>query len=467
MSPEPVINIDTPSALAKADIEVERVLLGAILVNSEMAMPQAVETRLSHEDFVRPGHREIFSAMSTLYDNGQPVDQMTVLNALSVRGSLASAGGATYLSELFDLYGIPQNVSHYSKIIIDRAILRRLSVVAQDITELCRSNPPSVSDVLDEAEATIYKVRDERVTNRLAPARDHIDFVFDRIAARIGQDENGISGVPTGFSYLDEKTGGFQRSDLIVLGGRPGMGKTALGLNFAISVAIPAKREDKRDLPAAPVAIFSMEMGVEQILQRLLCQIGHHDLLGLRQGRLSDEELEKLAHSASVLREAEIYIDDTAALRPVELRAKARRLQSRLRSQGKSLGLIVVDYLQLMRANDRRNLNREQEISEISGSLKALAKELDVPVLTLSQLKRSDELEPSLSDLRESGSIEQDADIVFFVLRKEVIKTDDETLRGQAELRIKKHRNGPTGTMKMRFLKECSTFAPGSNFQRF
>ena len=461
---EPFEEIQAPP-LSQADLEVERVLLGAVLANADEAMAQAMEARLGPDDFFRGGHGEIFGAMAELYEKGSPVDRMTVLHSLSSRGTLASIGGVSYLAELSDLYGVPQNVSHYAKLIIDRAILRRLLAVSADIGEKCRSNPPSVAEVLDEAEASIYKIRDDRGTNRLALASDHLDEVFDRISSRVGQSEDAMSGIPTGFKYLDYKTGGFQRSDLIILGGRPGMGKTSLALNFAVAVAIPSKREVKKDLPAAPVAIFSMEMGVEQVLQRLLCQIGHHDLLGLRQGRITDEELGRLSTSATTLRQAEIFIDDTPALRPLELRAKARRLQSRLKSQGRSLGLIVIDYLQLMRPNNRHN-NREQEISEISGSLKALAKELDVPVLTLSQLKRSDELEPSLSDLRESGSIEQDADMVFFVLRKELIK-DDEKLKGLAELRIKKHRNGPTGTMNMVFKKECSTFVPSVNpYQR-
>jgi replicative DNA helicase len=447
--------------LSQADLEVERVLLGAVLANAEEAMPLCQEAKLGPADFFRGAHGEIYGVMVQLYDKGSAVDQLTVFNALDARGTLASAGGAGYLSELSDLYGIPNNVTHYAKLIIDRAVLRRLQAVSVEIGERCRSNPQSVPDVLDEAEAAIYKIRDDRSSGRLASAADHLDGVFERIANRMSLG-GGLSGVPTGFKYLDDKTGGFQKSDLIVLGGRPGMGKTSLALNFAVQVAIPFKREDKRDLPAAPVAVFSMEMGTEQVLQRLLCQIGHHDLLALRQGRVTDQELQRLTNSCTTLRLAEIYIDDTAAIRPVELRAKARRLQNRLRARGQGLGLIVVDYLQLMRPNGRHN-NREQEISEISGALKSLAKELDVPVLTLSQLKRSDELEPSLSDLRESGAIEQDADIVLFVLRKELIKPDDETLRGKAELRIKKHRNGPTGNMNMYFKKECSTFLPAPN----
>jgi replicative DNA helicase len=444
----------------------EKVLLGAILVNADEALPQCMESKLTAADFFRGAHGEIFEVMSQLYDLGTAVDRATVYDALGKRGTLASVGGGAYISELSDLYGIPQNVSHYAKLIIDRAILRRLQKVSAEIEEKCRSNPASVSEVLDEAEAAIFRIRDDRSSGRLALASEHLDNVFNRITDRMLLGETGISGIPTGFKYLDDKTGGFQRSDLIVLGGRPGMGKTSLALNFAVSVAIPGKREDKRDLPAAPVAIFSMEMGTEQVLQRLLCQIGHHDLLGLRQGRDTTEDLNQLSISAGILRGSEIYIDDTPALRPLELRSKARRLQSRLKNQGKSLGLIIVDYLQLMCPNGRHN-NREQEIREISGSLKSLAKELDVPVLTLSQLKRSDELEPSLSDLRESGSIEQDADLVFFVVRKELIKTDDESLKGQAELRIKKHRNGPTGTMKMQFRHKSSSFAPEANFHNF
>ena len=252
--------------LSQPDLEIERVLLGALMANSDDAMPQAIEARLEPGDFFRGAHGEIYGVMRQLYEVGTAVDQLTVYHALTTRGTLSSVGGAAYLAELFDLYGVPQNVSHYAKLVIDRAVLRRLQVVSGEIADKCRSNPPSVAEVLDEAEAAIYGIRDSRDQNSLALASKHLDDVFCNIALRVGQGDDAISGVPTGFKYLDHKTGGFQRSDLIILGGRPGMGKTSLALNFAVAVAIPSKREVKKDLPAAPVAIFSMEMGVEQVL---------------------------------------------------------------------------------------------------------------------------------------------------------------------------------------------------------
>ncbi|MDR1656475.1 MAG: replicative DNA helicase [Deltaproteobacteria bacterium] len=459
----PKENSPAPVSLSQPDMEVERCLLGAILANSYDALPQAIESKLIQDDFFREAHGEIYSVMLELYNAGNPVDLLAVTDALSTRKKLTSVGGKSYLSELYDLYGIPQNVGYYARLIIDRALLRRLEKVSLDIADQCRSNPSTVNDLLDEAEASIFKIRDDRTSNRLQIVSEHMADVFNKIVDMRGKSD-AISGIPTGFTYLDSLTGGFQKTDLIVLGGRPGMGKTSLALNFAVNVAIPSKRESKRDIPASSVAVFSLEMGTEQLLQRLLCQIGHHDLLSLRSGRITDEEIERLTMSSSLLRQAPIFIDDTASISPLELRAKARRLQSQLRNQGQSLGLIVVDYLQLMRPNSRHN-NREQEIREISGSLKALAKELSVTVLTLSQLKRSDELEPSLSDLRESGSIEQDADIVFFVLRKEMVKEDKKNeFHGQAELRLKKHRNGPTGLIKMHFIHKSSCFEPASNF---
>jgi replicative DNA helicase len=452
--------------MPESELDVERNLLGAVLTNCEEALGRTIESRLSASDFTRQAHAEIYSVMLELYDSGGAVDMPMVNHALEKRGSLSAVGGASYILELSNHYGVAASSGHYAKVIIERAMLRRLAMVSGEISEKCRSNPPSVSDLLDEAEAAVYKIRDDRSSSSLVPAAERMDDVFSRIADIKAMAGAGLSGIPTGFSYLDYLTGGFQPTDLVILGGRPGMGKTSLALNFALAAAIPSMREDKKHLASVPVAVFSLEMGNEQLLQRLLCQIGKHDLLGLRTGRITDQELEKLTKSSMTLRNAPIFIDDTAGIRPVELRAKVRRLQSQLRMRGLALGMIVVDYLQLMRPNERHN-NREQEISEISGSLKALAKEMSVPVITLSQLKRSDELEPSLSDLRESGAIEQDADMVFFVLRKELIKRDDPELKGKAEVRLRKHRNGPTGMINLRFLQESSCFAPDANYHEF
>jgi replicative DNA helicase len=276
--------------------------------------------------------------------------------------------------------------------------------------------------------------------------------------------KDGITGVPTGYHKLDSFTGGFQKSDFIVIGGRPGMGKTSLALNFAINAAIPQMRQSRKDFPSYPVAIFSLEMGYDQILERLLCILGLHDLSKLRTGLTTEDEVQAQARNCSLLRKAPLFFDESSPLSPAELRAKSRRLKSQLVNQGSDLGLIVVDYLQLMEPNVRHPV-REQQIREISGCLKSLAKELKVPVIAPSQLNRGDALEPSLDNLRESGSIEQDADLVFFVVRPEVIKKDDLTLKGKAEIRIGKHRNGPLGTVHLIYKAESASFMPGSNFE--
>ncbi|MDR2442559.1 MAG: replicative DNA helicase [Deltaproteobacteria bacterium] len=461
MTDIPENNPARPS-LSQPDLEVERCILGAMMANWPDALPQVLESNLKPDDFYKKAHGEIYRIMIELYNSGNPVDQVAVYNALSTQGMLSSIGGGTYLSELYDLYGVPENVGYYAKLIIDRAILRCLAQKAAEISEKCRSNPQSVQEVLDEAEGSIYKIREERTSGSLQIVADHMNEVFDKITDMRGKND-ALSGVPTGFTYLDRLTGGFQPTDMIVLGGRPGMGKTSLALTFALNVAISSQRESRKDLPPLPVAVFSLEMSTEQLIQRLMCQIGHHDLLAIRSRSLEDDEIQKLTISSSKLRQAPIFIDETAAIRPIELRAKARRLQSQLQNNGTKLGLIVIDYLQLMRPNGRHNI-REQEISEISGSLKSLAKELKVTILTLSQLKRSDEKDPSLSDLRESGAIEQDADMVLFVVRKDLLKNGSPEFKGDSELYLRKHRNGPTGMIKLRFIDYCSTFEPCTNF---
>ncbi len=443
-------------------LEAERALLGAILLDAAEALPRVLETRLMADDFFKEGHGEIFKAITHLYDQGDPVDLITVSEGLKKRGSLDRAGGAAYLSELYDSVGVAANVARYARIVIDRAILRRLISISATISEECQGAPKDVDDVLDRAEGSIYKVRDERGTQSLKRVPDMLDAAFARINALHDRGE-GLTGVPTGFAELDRLTGGFQRSDLIILAGRPAMGKTALALNLALNAALPGQRQQHKNLPGVAVAIFSLEMATEQLLQRLMCQTGHLNLGDLRTGRLRPEDISNLTTAITHLEKAEIFIDDTPAIRVLELRAKARRLKSQLNGRGAELGLVMVDYLQLMRGSERTD-NREQEISEISRALKGLAKELNVPVLALSQLNRRAEDRPDkrplLSDLRESGAIEQDADIIAFVYRPEVYKKDDETLHGKAEMIIGKHRNGPTGVVNLRFRHEFSSFGP-------
>ena len=447
---------------APSSLEAERALLGAIILDASEALPRVVETRLMPDDFFKEAHGEIFRAITHLFDTGEPIDLVTVPEALKKRGVLEKIGGAAYISELADSIGVAANVARYARIVIDRSILRRMISISATISEECLGNPQDVDDVLDRAESSIYRVRDERGSQSLKRVPDMLDAAFKRINALRDRDE-GLTGVPTGFGALDSLTGGFQRSDLIILAARPSMGKTALALNLALGAAMPDARQMHRNLPPAAVAIFSLEMATEQLLQRMMCQVGHLNLGDLRTGRLGPEDINKLTTAISRLDNTEIYIDDTPAIRVLELRAKTRRLKSQLDSRGSSLGLVVVDYLQLMRGSERTD-SREQEISEISRALKGLAKELNVPVLALSQLNRRVEerpdKKPMLSDLRESGAIEQDADIIAFVYRPEVYKKDDPTLHGKAEMIIGKHRNGPTGAIDLRFVAEYSSFVP-------
>jgi replicative DNA helicase len=360
--------------------------------------------------------------------------------------------------------GIAANAARYAQIIIDRAVLRQMISITASISEECQGTPKDVDEVLDRAEGLIYGIRDNRGSSALKRVPDLLSEAFARIEALVGRDDS-LTGIPTGFEDLDKLTGGFQRSDLIILAGRPAMGKTALALNLVLGAALPSMRQSSRTIPAAAVAVFSLEMATEQLLQRLMCQTGHLNLGDMRTGRLRPEDIEKLTRAISYLEKAEIYIDDTPAIRVLELRAKVRRLKGQLDSKGSSLGLVVVDYLQLMRGSERTD-SREQEISEISRSLKGLAKELNVPVLALSQLNRRVEdrtdKTPMLSDLRESGAIEQDADIIAFVYRPDVYKKEEEKepFRGKAEMIVGKHRNGPTGTVRMKFLAEYSSFVP-------
>lgn len=454
----------SPADTAPHSLEAERALLGAIILDATEALPQVLETKLIPEDFFKEGHGDIYQVMIHLYDRGEPLDLITIAEALKKHGTLEKAGGPAYLSELYDSVGIASNASRYALMIKDRSVLRRLISISTITTEECRGTPKDVDEVLDRAESAIYRIRDDRGSQSLRRVPDMLGEAFERIQALSSHGE-GLTGIPTGFTDLDRLTGGFQSSDLIILAGRPGMGKTAIALNFALNAALPEKRQQFKNIEGVGVAIFSLEMGTDQLLQRLMCQSGHLNLGDLRTGRLKPDDIHNLTTAITSLERAEIYIDDTPSIRVMELRAKTRRLKSQLMSQGKDLGLVMVDYLQLMQGSGRgRSDSREQEISEISRALKGLAKELKLPVLALSQLNRKVEdrtdKRPLLSDLRESGAIEQDADIIGFVYRPEKYNPDDESLFGKAELLIEKHRNGPTGRINMRFLHEYSSFVP-------
>ena len=448
--------------LPPQNLEAEQALLGAIL-RDETSMSRVLETRLKPFDFYREVHGLIFESMIHQYDRSEPVDLITLSEALQVTGGLEKIGGPAYLSELTDAVGTSANVEHYATIIRDHSTLRRLIQSAGRISESCYALTDDVSKILDQAEASIFAIREGRDSSSIQAVKGMLKNMIGHIEAMMTR-TGGVTGVPSGYKDLDDLTGGLQRSDLIILAGRPSMGKTALALNIATQAALAEQRDERSGEPF-PVAFFSLEMSQDQVLLRLLCSLGGLDLRDVRTGRLREQDFVHLTSAASLLSDAPIYIDDTPALGVLEMRAKSRRLKSKLTAQGQDLGLIVVDYLQLMRGSGATD-SREQEISEISRSLKALAKELYVPVLALSQLNRRVEERPNkrpmLSDLRESGAIEQDADVIAFVYREEVYKPENEELKGKAELIIGKQRNGPTGTVHLAFQHRSTRFRSGS-----
>ncbi len=430
------------------NLDAELSILGGILLDNN-AINNVIEL-LRAEDFYREAHKKIFNTMIDVQGKGEPVDLITLSDALKTSGLLEEVGGPAYIASLADGVPTAANIGYYAKIVKDKAILRGLINTATDIVTKGYEESAEVDSFLDYAEARIFEISQNKVKPSFFPIKSIVKDSFKTIEELYGR-KDLVTGVPTGFSELDKMTSGFQSSDLIIVAGRPSMGKTA----FALNVALNSVKEGRDEIK--PVAIFSLEMSKEQLVSRMLCSEARVDASRLRGGYLADSDWPKLTRAAGVLSEAPLYIDDTPAISVLEMRAKARRLKA-----DKGLGMIVVDYLQLMRGRDGMK-SREQEISEISRSLKALAKELDLPVVALSQLSRAVEQRggdkrPMLSDLRESGSIEQDADIVMFVFREEFYKRDDEDLKGLAEIIIGKQRNGPVGTAKLAWLSEYTRF---------
>ncbi len=431
----------TKGRLPPQDVDAERSVLGAMLIEADSL--NEVATSLVPEDFYRPAHRLIFEAILALFDRNEPIDEVTVRGQLNATGFLADCGGGAYLAGLSDSVPTAANIGHYAQIVRDRSMGRRLISAATAIATEVYEGKASVELLLDEAESKIFEVTSKRSTRAFLPLKEVVKDAFKLIEKRYERKE-AITGVPTGFIDFDKMTAGFQPADLIILAGRPSMGKTALALNMAQHAALRAQTS---------VALFSLEMSAEQLVMRMLTSEARVDASRLRGGFLKDSDWPKLAKAAGALAEAPVYIDDTGALTILEMRAKSRRLQAE-----KGLGLIIVDYLQLMHG---RAESREREISEISRGLKALAKELSIPVMALSQLNRSleqrQDKRPMLSDLRESGAIEQDADVICFVYRDEYYNEESEQ-KGEAEIIIGKQRNGPTGTVHVRFMNEYTRF---------
>ncbi|PYS53223.1 MAG: replicative DNA helicase [Acidobacteria bacterium] len=426
------------------NIEAEKSVLGAILVNNENYY-RVIET-LRPEDFYLDAHRVVYRKMVELIERSKAIDLITIQEELVRASQLESAGGISYLASLLE--GIPHlaNIDHYIEIIGEKALMRQLIHSANKIMAECFDQAEAAVEILDRAEQVLFNLSEKRLRTGFVPVKD-MELPATKLLEKLYTEREMITGVATGFRDLDRMTSGLQSSDLVILAARPSMGKTALCLNIAQQVAL------QKNLP---VGMFSLEMSKEQLLLRMLCAEARVDAHRVRTGYLSKDDFRKLIDSLGRTTQAPIFIDDSSTLTVMEMRAKCRRLKAE-----HGLSLIVVDYLQLMSGYGRVE-NRTQEISSISRGLKALAKELHVPVLALSQLSRAPEQrqgdhKPQLSDLRESGSIEQDADVVMFIYREEVYKPSEENA-GLAELIIAKQRNGPTGIVKLAFLKQFTRF---------
>uniref|UniRef100_A0A7C4XN51 Replicative DNA helicase n=1 Tax=candidate division WWE3 bacterium TaxID=2053526 RepID=A0A7C4XN51_UNCKA len=423
------------------NLEAETSVLGSILLDKEAVVK--VADVLVPDDFYSDALRIIFEEMLWLYEHHQPIDIITLTNKLEEKGKLEEIGGATLLSQLVNSVPSAAHVVNYAKIVSDKALLRRAITAANDVIQLAYSSTEDPEEVLDKAEQKIFAVSERHFKENFTSIKTVLTDSFDRID-ELHKDKDKLRGIPTGFPNLDGILAGLQPSDLVIVAGRPSVGKTAFTLNIAHNVAIKEQ---------IPVAIFSLEMSKEQLVDRMLASEAGIDSWKLRTGNLDDNDFLKINHALGALAEAPLYIDDSSIINVMEMRTKARRLQSE-----HGLGLIIIDYLQLMSGNNPEN--RVQEVSAISRALKGLARELNVPVVALSQLSRAVESRPSkvpmLSDLRESGSIEQDADVVMFVYREEVY--DEETTRKNiTDILVRKHRNGPIGQAELYFNKETQT----------
>ncbi|MBI5586532.1 MAG: replicative DNA helicase [Deltaproteobacteria bacterium] len=425
------------------NIEAEQSVLGGVLIEPD-ALSRVLEI-LRGQDFYRESHQKIFTAMVEMYQKGTPVDLITLSEYLLSRGQMETVGGAAYLASLADAIPSAVNIEVYARIVRDKAVLRRLISLSSEIASQSYRFSGDVEDILDQAEKAIFEITEEKITPHVYPLSEVIKDSFRTIEELYDRKER-VSGVPTGFLNLDQLTSGLQPSDLIIVAGRPSMGKTAFALDIARNAATQAE---------IPAIIFSLEMSRQQLATRMLCSEARVDAHKLRSGYIGERDWPRLTSAAGILSEAPIFIDDSAAMSVLQMRAKARRLKA-----DRGLGLVVVDYLQLMsgRAGADR---REQEISEISRSLKALAKELHLPVIALSQLNRKVEdrtdKRPVMADLRESGAIEQDADVILFIYRDEMYDENSKQ-KGIAEIIIGKQRNGPCGRVNLAFLNQYTRF---------
>ena len=426
------------------DLEAEQAIIGSMLTDRD-AVISAIEI-LKEEDFYREDNKAIYTAILNLYNRAEPIDIITVKSELESMGKLEQVGGLEYLAELPEKVPTTANAMKYIKIVEEKSTLRRLIKTANEIIELGYSPTEDVEDIMEGAEKKIFNIMQEKNQKGYAPIKDVLVESFTKLEELYNRKQH-ITGVPSGFTELDYRTAGFHGSELILIAARPAMGKTAFALNIATNAAVKAN---------VPVAVFSLEMSKEQLVNRILCSESMVDSNKVRTGKLEEDDWTKLAGAIGPLSEAEIFIDDTPGINITEIRAKCRKLKLE-----KNTGMVVIDYLQLIQGSNKRGGSREQEISEISRSLKILAKELDVPVIALSQLSRAAEQRPDhrpmLSDLRESGAIEQDADIVMFLYRDDYYNQDSEK-KDIAEIIIAKHRGGSTGTVELLWLGSYTKF---------
>lgn len=426
------------------DLEAEQAIIGSMLTDRD-AVISAIEI-LKEEDFYREDNKAIYTAILNLYNRAEPIDIITVKSELESMGKFEQVGGLEYLAELPEKVPTTANAMKYIKIVEEKSTLRRLIKTANEIIELGYSPTEDVEDIMEGAEKKIFNIMQEKNQKGYAPIKDVLVESFTKLEELYNRKQH-ITGVPSGFTELDYRTAGFHGSELILIAARPAMGKTAFALNIATNAAVKAN---------VPVAVFSLEMSKEQLVNRILCSESMVDSNKVRTGKLEEDDWTKLAGAIGPLSEAEIFIDDTPGINITEIRAKCRKLKLE-----KNIGMVVIDYLQLIQGSNKRVGSREQEISEISRSLKILAKELDVPVIALSQLSRAAEQRPDhrpmLSDLRESGAIEQDADIVMFLYRDDYYNQDSEK-KDIAEIIIAKHRGGSTGTVELLWLGSYTKF---------
>lgn len=426
------------------DTEAEQAVIGSMLTDKD-AVTSAIEV-LKEEDFYREDNRIIYSAIYNLYNRAEPIDIITVKAELESMGKFEQVGGLEYIVSLPDKVPTTANASKYIKIVKEKSTLRNLIKTANEIIELGYDPTEDVDEIMESSEKKIFNIMQDKDQKGYAPIKDVLVDSFTKLEELYNRKQY-ITGVPTGFTELDYKTAGFHPSDLILVAARPAMGKTAFALNIATNAAVRAK---------VPVAIFSLEMSKEQLVNRILCSEAMVDSNKVRTGKLEEGDWAKLASAIGPLSESEIYIDDTPGISVTEIRAKCRKLKLE-----KNIGMVIIDYLQLIQGTNRRNGSREQEISEISRSLKILAKEINVPVIAVSQLSRAVEQRPDhrpmLSDLRESGAIEQDADIVMFLYRDDYYNPDSEK-KDIAEVILAKHRGGSTGTVELLWLGSYTKF---------